>query len=83
MLCTEGWIGHRFIPGCYSSEPLFEKLRDGSGYEKINILEDMNRKCRKYNKRLVLSTTAMGCHDYLNWYPKDCGGFSYEDLKTS
>ena len=59
----------------------YEKILAMDIPPKIVILEDMNGKCSKCNRRLTFRIKAVECEDCLNRYHKGCGGFSEEDYK--
>ena len=47
----------------------------------IDILEEMNGKCSKYNTRVTFTTKAVEYEGCLKWYHRDCGGVSDDDYK--
>ena len=59
----------------------YEKVLAMDIPRKIVILEDMNEKCSKSNRRLTFRIKAVEFEDCLNRYHKGCGGFSEEDYK--
>ena len=47
--------------------------------QKIDILEEMNKRCPKWNRRVTFITRTVECEVCLNWCHKNYGGFSDED----
>ena len=59
----------------------YEKCLAMDSTQNIDILNDMNGKCPKCSRRVTFRTKVVQYEGCLNWYQKDCGGFSDEDYK--